>query len=192
MTDLRSINPTNRARLFVLILLAGATWIWISAAPQGSTNHDGIPAPQKGFIAPDFSLEIASGGQADLGQFRGQPVLINFWASWCPPCRAEMPALENVYQEYQSQGLVILAINATNQDSAEEAISFAQSLGLSFPILFDTSGEVSRQYKVQALPSTYLVNAQGEIQDIIVGGPMSEALLRIRVGELIETGGRSR
>jgi peroxiredoxin len=97
-----------------------------------------------------------------------------------------MPALENVYQEYQLQGLEILAVNAANQDDPAQAVAFAQSLGLSFPILFDSHGEVSEQYQVRALPSTYFVDAQGVIREVIVGGPMSEALLRIRVRQLLE------
>jgi len=169
----------------VSVLLIGVVWIWMSRAPAGATISDGIPAPQKGFLSPEFSLPAASGEVITLSDLRGHPVLINFWASWCPPCKAEMPALERVYQEYQEQGLIVLAVNATNQDDAADAVAFSQSINLSFPILFDSNGDVSRAYQVRALPSTYFVDADGIIQEVVIGGPMSEALLRIRVQQLI-------
>ena len=139
-----------------------------------------------GFMAPDFSLLTENGDEIRLSELRGQAVLINFWASWCNPCRAEMPAMEKVYQEYQGQGFVILAINATSQDNPADAINFASQLGLSFPILFDLDGKVNSAYQVRALPTSFFVDRQGIIQEIVVGGPMSEALLRIRIENLLE------
>jgi len=175
----------------VIILLIGAVWIWMSRTPSGATLSNGIQAPQKGFLAPDFSLPAASGEVITLSDLRGQPVLINYWASWCPPCKAEMPALERVYQEFKEQGFIVLAVNATNQDDAADAVAFSQSLNLSFPILFDSTGEVSSDYLVRALPSTYFVDSYGIIQEVVIGGPMSEALLRIRVQQLIGNTGDS-
>jgi peroxiredoxin len=172
---------------YAMVLIMGAIWIGISAASPNVTTNGAIPAPQTGFLAPEFSLMTNNGEEITLSELRGQPVVVNIWASWCPPCRAEMPALESVYQEYKDQGFVILAVNATNQDDPDQAIAFAQSLGLSFPILFDDQGEVSNQYQVRALPSTFFVDAHGVIREVIVGGPMSEALLRIRVQQLMES-----
>lgn len=94
--------------------------------------------------------------------------------------------MEDVYQDYQGQGFVILAVNATNQDSRPEALAFAQELGLTFPILFDTTGEVSRLYQLRALPSSFFIDKNGVIQEVVIGGPMADALLRIRVEELLE------
>lgn len=121
-----------------------------------------------------------------LSDLRGQPVLINLWASWCPPCKAEMPAFERVYEDYHEKGFQILAVNATNQDNLNNAIQFVQDYGLSFPILLDTNGEVSRQYQLNSLPTSFFVDRNGVIQQVIVGGPMSEALLRIRVEQLLQ------
>jgi len=99
-----------------------------------------------------------------------------------------MPAIEQVHRQYQGQGLLVLAINATSQDSRSNALSFVEQLKLSFPILFDEQGEVFRLYEVQALPTTFFVDRQGFIREVIIGGPMSEVLLDIRVQQLFEGG----
>jgi len=170
----------------ILVLIVGAAWIWFSAAPLGSTTQGDIPAPQEGFLAPDFSLETFSGDGYTLSDLRGKPILINFWASWCPPCRSEMTAIQKVYDEFQDQGFVVLAVNSTHQDNLGDAITFAQIRRLTFPILLDRDGSVSNLYEVRSLPTTFFVDPQGIIQEVVVGGPMSEALLRIRAEQLME------
>lgn len=170
----------------VVALTAGAAWIWISAVPTGSTTAGRIPAPQQGFLAPDFTLEAANGQVYTLSELRGNPVIINLWTSWCPPCRAEMPALERAFQEYRSDGLVVLGLNATNQDSRVAALNFATENELSFPILLDTSGQVSAIYQLRSLPTSFFVDREGIIQEVVVGGPMSEALIRINVKKLLD------
>jgi thiol:disulfide interchange protein len=95
-----------------------AAWIWVSATNPGNTTAGQIPAPRQGFLAPDFSLQDLQGETVTLSELRGRPVLINLWATWCPPCRAEMPDMQEVYEAYQEQGFLILAVNATYQDSA--------------------------------------------------------------------------
>jgi peroxiredoxin len=189
---MKRIRSIPSGILYGLLLALGAAWIWLSQAPLGGTTSGQIPAPQAGFLAPDFSLPVGDGQVITLSELRGQPVLVNIWATWCPPCRAEMPAMQEIYHEVKDSGFTILAVNATNQDNAAEAIAFGESLGLGFPILFDHAGEVSRLYEVRALPSSFFIDAQGVIREVVVGGPMSEALLRIRIEELIRTseGGR--
>jgi peroxiredoxin len=170
--------------LFALIL--GARWIAISAAPSGQTTSGKIPAPRAGFAAPDFSLPTPDGETITLSDLRGRPVIVNLWASWCGPCRAEMPALQRVHEAYQDAGLVLLAVNATPQDSEAAALAFAAEYGLTFPILFDPEGQASRLYELRALPSTYFIRPDGTIEEVVLGGPMSEALLRTRVEKLLE------
>ena len=97
-----------------------------------------------------------------------------------------MPAIQQVYQDYQDDGLVVLGINATNQDDITAVNSFVGEKQLSFPILFDRDGEVSRQYNLHSLPTSYFIDQDGIIQDVVVGGPMAEALLRTRVERLLE------
>ncbi len=172
----------------VAILLAGAGWIWVSA--EDIDNADGAAtiqtAPQEGFLAPDFTLQTMSGEQITLSDLQGQPVLVNFWASWCPPCRAEMPGMENAYQEYQSQGFVVLAINVTYQDTLSDAISFVETQGFSYPILFDTQGSVSKLYQLRSLPTSFFVDKEGVIQDVVYGGPIPEADIQARIENLLE------
>ena len=175
--------------LSLVLLLTGAVWIWWSRAPEGATTQGAIPAPQKGFLAPDFALETGDGETVRLSELRGRPVVVNVWTSWCPPCREEMPALQRVYQDYQDRDVVILGLNSTAQDTREAALGFAAEQGLTFPILLDEGSEATRLYQVRALPTTFFIDAQGMIQDVIAGGPMSEALLRIRVEQLIKKSG---
>ncbi len=174
----------------IAILALGAAWIWVSAAPPGGTTGGEIPAPAEGFLAPDFTLDTLDGTQITLSDLRGQVVLVNFWASWCPPCRTEMPAMERVYQDYAGQGFVILAVNATNQDSVEAARQFVAEQGLTFPILLDSSGSVSALYQMRSLPTSFFIGADGIIDEVVIGGPMSEALLRTRIENLLTEANR--
>lgn len=170
--------------LSIALLLLGAAWIAVSA-PDANTFTQAQSAPTKGFLAPDFTLTTLSGESITLSDLRGQAVLINLWASWCGPCRAEMPAMQKVYERYQDQGFNILAVNATNQDSLSAAQAFVEELGLSYPILLDFDGSVSRLYQLRALPSSFFIGPDGRIQEVIIGGPMAEALLSIRAEQLI-------
>ena len=96
--------------LFTLIILVfGAVWIWISAVPGGSTTTGMIPAPKEGFKAPDFELSTLDGDVIAFSELHGKAVLINFWATWCPPCRSEMPAMQQVFSNYSSNSFEILA-----------------------------------------------------------------------------------
>lgn len=169
-----------------IILLAGGAWIWVSKAPPGSTTSEGIPAPRVGFLAPDFTLQTLEGDTVTLSELRGHPLLINIWASWCSPCKAEMPALQQVYEAYKDYGFLVLAVNTTYQDDRASAVAFVEDIQLTFPILFDLDGSVSRQYQSRALPTSFFVDKDGVIQEVVVGGPMSEALLNIRVQELLD------
>lgn len=170
----------------LLILLFAAAWTAMSAAPDGETSSGRIPAPRQGFPAPDFSLSTPDGETITLSSLRGRPLLINLWASWCPPCRAEMPAMQQVYEKYKDEGFLVLAINATYQDSPSQAVAFAADYGLTYPILLDVSGEVSERYRLRSLPTTFFVDPDGIIREVVVGGPMSAALLEIRVEQLFE------
>lgn len=125
------------------------------------------------------------GGTLELSELRGQVVMINFWASWCPPCREEMPAIQRVYEEFKDQGLVVVGINTTYQDHERDAIAFVEEFMLTFPIVMDWDGAVSDRYQLRGLPSTYFIDRQGVIGSVVVGGPMSEALIRSTVENLI-------
>ena len=170
-------------------LALGLAWIWASAVPPKATTGGLIPSPREGFLAPDFTLELLGGGDVTLSELRGKGVVINLWASWCPPCRAEMPAIQRVYEKTRERGLEVLAVNTTFQDSEPAAADFIQELGLTFPVPLDRSGTVSRQYQLRALPSTFFVDREGIIRKVIIGGPMSEATIQTAVEEILEGGG---
>ena len=179
------MDRTQRITLYILTLIAGAAWIFFSAE-QNADQITEAPAPQTGFLAPDFSLKTATGETYALSELKGQAVLVNMWATWCPPCRAEMPAIEAMYQEYKDQGLVILAINHTFHDNPLDIAPFTEEYGLTFPILLDETSDTARAYQVRSLPSSYFIDRQGIIHEVIIGGPMSEALLRTKIEEILK------
>lgn len=168
------------------LLILGLAWAAASRAPATATTGGAPPpSPRAGFSAPEFTLPLRDGGEISLADLRGQVVVINLWASWCGPCRAEMPALERAYRALRSQGLVILGLNTTFQDDEAAALAFADELGLTFPVALDRTGETGRQYELRAMPTTFFVDRRGVIRSVVVGGPMSEALIRSRVEELL-------
>jgi cytochrome c biogenesis protein CcmG, thiol:disulfide interchange protein DsbE len=176
----------HRIFLSLSLLILGAAWIAGTALWVPAPRLAAIPVARQGFLAPDFELNTLTGEKIRLSQLAGKPVIINFWASWCPLCKSEMPAIQKVWEHYQAQGVVVLAINATYQDSADAATAFAKNEGLSFPILLDSNGFTNHLYQVQALPTTYFIDKFGLIRKVVLGGPMSEVLLTAQVSQLLE------
>ncbi|MBN2043622.1 MAG: TlpA family protein disulfide reductase [Anaerolineales bacterium] len=181
-----NLTQTQFRMLAAAVLIFGAGWMGISTSLPGGTDTPGIPAPKAGFLAPDFTLATLEGESISLSDLRGKAVIVNVWASWCGPCRAEMPALEAVYREYAGEDLVLLAVNAANQDNLNQAAAFVEELRLTFPVLLDEAGQVQRLYQVSALPSTFFIRPDGTIMEVVFGGPMAEALLRTRVEMLLQ------
>jgi peroxiredoxin len=167
------------------ILLLGLIWIGLSADRLGASTNGLIPAPQKGFLAPDFTLETLDGKTVTLSDLRGQVVIVNVWASWCGPCRLEMPAFKKVYEEYSERGLVILAVNSTSQDTRAAVEKFVAEFQLPFSIPLDTQGTAARLYQVSALPSTFFIGRDGIIRKVVIGGPLAESTLRTEVESLL-------
>ncbi len=176
----------KRPIIFTVILFLGLLWIFLSAARSGASTGGLLPAPQEGFLAPDFTLQTLDGESVTLSGLQGQAVVVNFWATWCPPCWAEMPAIQEMYDTFHEQGLVILAVNATNQDTYAGIAPFIEEYGLTFPILLDSSDEAGSLYQVRSLPTTIFIGRDGVIRKIVVGGPMSKALLQSRIEELLK------
>jgi len=172
-----------RAGMLALLAL-GSAWIFASRAEPGTTTHGAIPSPRQGFAAPDIDLERLDGERVSLSELRGQVVVLNFWASWCPPCRAEMPALQALHEQRGSQGVVVLAVNSTVQDREQAARDFAAEYGLTFPIGLDRDGQATRLYRVRALPSTFFIDRGGVIRRVVVGGPLHASVLETTVLDL--------
>ena len=180
------MQQTQRRALFAIILITTMAWTFLSADKTGSATAGQIPAPQVDFLAPDFTLQTVAGETVTLSNLRGKAVLVNLWATWCPPCRAEMPAIQKLYEEYKDQGLVVLAVNATNQDDSAKIPAFIEEYRLTFPILLDTTGQASQVYQLRSLPSSYFIGRNGVIKEVVIGGPMAETLLRTRIENILK------
>ena len=120
-------------------------------------------SPQEGFLAPDFTLQDLGGTSYTLSDFRGEVVLVNIWATWCGPCRREIPSLERLYQSRRDKGLEILAVSVDRTSSSKVA-SFAAKHQMSFPVLPNPRGDVGNKYWARSIPSTYLVDKKGVIR----------------------------
>ncbi len=178
-------NPFNRNRLLsIAVILISTLWVLFTTLSNNEVSGENYSAPQKGFSAPDFILQDLEGNQYQLSSFMGEKVIVNIWASWCKPCQYEMPALQKIHEKYSDQGLVLLAVNNTYQDNYSNVVDFVSANNLTFPILMDLDGNVSQLYQVQALPSTFFIDRNGKISEIIIGGPMSEALIEAKIMEL--------
>jgi cytochrome c biogenesis protein CcmG, thiol:disulfide interchange protein DsbE len=167
----------------VIILSVGAGWIFLTPLISPRTANQEQVFPYVGFLVPEITLNTPDGQEVQLSDLRGKPVIINFWASWCPPCRVEMPALQKTYENYQKDGLIILEINSSYQDDLSIALPFIQKMGLTFPILLDYNGLASKIFRVNALPTSVFIDKNGIIRRIVVGA-MPEALLRSEIPAL--------
>jgi peroxiredoxin len=149
---MRHAMNTNLAHRWWLSLLLAAAAVTASAAVQPSAT------------APDFTLRSVGGANLRLAEQRGQVVLVNFWATWCGPCRQEMPHLNRLYDKYRSAGFVLLGVNI--DDDPRAAADLAAKLGVHFPVLLDTDKKVSRAYDMSAMPATLLIDRDGRVRHI--------------------------
>ena len=185
MSTIQPISKKRKNWLMLFLLGLGLVWIFTSRIEAGSSAASKPAQPYEGFPAPDFELTTASGETIRLSELRGKAVILNFWASWCPPCRAEMPAFLSISRSYQSSDLVILAVNAADQDDLTQVQDFITEMNLTFPVLYDTTGTVQELYAVSALPSTFFIDRGGVIQAVVIGGPIAQATLDIYALEIL-------
>lgn len=143
--------------LMVLFLVLGCEQAKSKQAPQKSIPE----GPRVGFRAPGFVVPTLDDQNLSLAGYRGKVVMINFWATWCIPCRVEMPSMENLYEKYRGKGFEILAVSGGESKSVVQP--FVENLKLSFPILLDEEFEVHGEYEINAIPSTFLVDKSGMI-----------------------------
>lgn len=169
--------------LAVIAAIAGVIW-YIERGDDGAVSPSGekygpvdmpaelrLPdvkvAPEEGAMAPDFLLEDLDGGELRLSDLRGRPLIINFWATWCAPCRKEMPQFVEAYDKYRDGGLEIVAVNL--QEGKSIASKFADDYGMDFTVAIDRDGEVGDQYHLLGLPTTYFVGRDGIIRSVFTG-----------------------
>lgn len=142
-------------------------------------------APAIGSEAPNFTLKSNSGKNLKLSEHRGEVVMINFWATWCGPCRQELPLLNRIHDQYHKSGFTLFGVNI--DDRTQAAQDMARQLGLRFPVLFDTDKRVSRLYDVNAMPSTVLIDRDGKIRYIHLGYRAGyETLYEKQIRELLK------
>ncbi len=181
------MNSLKPYLVVALIFILGGGWTWVNRVPVSNAAPPALaPAPHADFPAPPFTLQSTTGEQFDLAALKGKVVLVNFWATWCPPCRAEMPAIDQLYRTNREAGLVVLGINQGEDQAAVQ--SFAGQFNLSFPILLDPNGAVNARYNVSALPTTFIIDRKGIIHDLVIG-PVTREQVQRKIQPLLAEGG---
>ena len=132
---------------------------------------------QEGNKAPNFGLKTLDGQKVKLSDMVGKKVILNFWATWCPPCKAEMPHMQDFYEEQKNNQVTILAVNLTTSEKSSDNIgSFVKDYGLTFPIVLDSDGQVGQTYQAVTIPTSYIIDTKGVIRKKIVG-PMDKEMM---------------
>ena len=176
--------------LAILGALLAAWWLLSPVAPAASTTEPGAVGEvtggfaERGRAAPGFALATLDGGRLSLQELSGRPVLMNFWATWCPPCRAEIPHLVSAYEKYGDEGLEILAVDLQSDVDPDAVRAFAQEFGMTFPILLDSTGSVERAYLVRGYPTSIFIGRDGVIERIH-WGPMTGGQVQEFIGEIL-------
>ncbi len=174
----------RRILVFALVILAVGVFAWLLVAglaqkqlPTGASGASRVNRPAK-----DFTLPLFDGGNVTLSSLRGQPVVLNFWASWCPPCREEAPVLEKVWRRYQDKGVTFIGVDI--QDAEADARAYLKEFDITYPNGPDRSGRISNDYAVSGIPVTFFINRDGIIVSRWVGA-INEEILVPRIEELL-------
>lgn len=158
-------NKMHRKTLIVLIGLLGL--VVVAAVLVSAMGGRPKNAPKEGPIAPDFMLKDLNGKTHTLSDYRGKFVFLNFWTTWCPPCKKEMPSMQKVFEEADEKKFVMLAVNV--KESKKVVRAFAKKNGYTFPILLDSDYKVGGEYRTQAIPLTFLIDKEGRVVGKICG-----------------------
>lgn len=173
---MRAKNIWIAAAVSLLLLLVGAC----SAFPFNALTSVGgsrSTTVKIGEIAPEIDLPSMTGEQITLSKLKGQPVLVNFWATWCGPCRQEFPSLVRKYKQYQDQGFVVIGVNTEDENSDEGVLTFMRNTLVNFPIVRDRDLKLEKAYRINGLPTSFFIDRKGIVRDIVVGGPMTDEFL---------------
>lgn len=189
----RTSQPMSSS--FITVLLSLVLYILPAIAlaelpsPELSYQLNRLETPVQ---APDFSLDDMDGEQHSLRDYRGKVIMLNFWATWCPPCRREIPSMESIYQDMGDKGFVVLGVNQFETPDHVFAYMGQLSVFPTFPILFDPDSNISERYAVKGLPTTLLINRQGEVVYRAAGGrDFDHPEVRAIVEELLAEGSGS-
>ena len=144
-----------------------------------------LAAQTAGDTAPAFTLKTLAGDSVSLSDFKGHPVVINFWATWCPPCRDEMPVMVAAYRAHKDSGLIILAVNGRDQETSTRAVRrFVAEFQVSFPVLLDEHGNVRKRYRLRGLPTSVFIGADGLVRSLIIG-PFTPEAFEAHLSEIL-------
>lgn len=164
--SLSAPQGTGRSRLMVvlvagLILVAMFLVVWLQSA-----KYEPLTVGKQ---APDFQLPDLNDKEIRLSDYRGKVVFLNFWATWCKPCREEMPSMEVLYKNFEKDGLVILAVSIDRVTTKKEIPPFVKGLNLTFPVLVDSWGQTDKRYKLMGVPETYIIDREGTLREKVIG-----------------------
>ncbi len=159
-------NSVRSNRLCLTVLIALVT---VFIACKGEPPANAMGYPDKGAIAPDFTLITLDGKNVTLSDYRGKVVFLNFWATWCPPCVREMPSMENLHKAMKNYDFTILAVSI-DRKSTYHVRSFIEGKKYSFPVMHDVSKDVAKSYVVSGIPTTFIIDKKGVIEARLVGG----------------------
>lgn len=175
----KRVIPAVILAMAMLCTLAGCSSeqaLSSSAAPNTETSASG----QESTPAPDFVVVDAQGNEVSLSSFRGKPVVVNFWTSWCTYCKQEMPDFQNAYDAY-GERVEFMMVNSTSdsQETLKKAQAYLDESGYTFPCYFDTTGQAAQAYQLQGYPTTYVIDAQGNIATYSIGAMTEENLMSV-------------
>ncbi|MDP6711319.1 MAG: TlpA disulfide reductase family protein [Nitrospinaceae bacterium] len=162
--------PIKKYVLLFAVLFVGAILFFFEHFIEAPISVDDVKTQNNfnqkksdvGYLAPGFTLRNLKGNHESLEKYRGQVVVLNFWATWCAPCRVEMPSFENLYRRYRSEGMTVLAVTI-DKNASVQIKSFVNEYELSFPVLLDAKGEVERLYPSVTIPFTYVIDREGRV-----------------------------
>ncbi len=173
MEETPEISTAGRLAAMVMIgcgfLALGISFLLLRGTTTYASNTDFSAVPAEvNYPAPELNLTTLEGEAVSLSDYKGMVVLVNLWATWCPPCREEMPTLQAFYEEYKDDGFVLLGID--QGETAEQVAPFVQEFGLTFPVWLDMSSEAGVVFKTMNLPSSYVIDRNGQVRLMWIGG----------------------
>jgi len=180
MSPTASVEWKRSLFFWALVVLSFATiafGLWLRQSDRSKVASESRPAAAAVKPAPDFALKTLDGSQIHLSELRGKTVLLNFWATWCPPCKAEMPDLNALHREYgEARNFTVLGID--DEEGQADVAAFAKQNAIAFPLALDSDGAVtSNRYNVRGLPTSLIIDREGNIRDMWTGRISKEAML---------------